>query len=131
MADGTNVESALPATRRESLEALASSVRKSEAALAGMRRRGANTTLVRRRLRALTVGLAALERAWQGVPYPYTPADLAEARDILAGLLPSIERICARSGEGSRQRTLLERRIAAMRLAIRALDEASAPKGAR
>ena len=131
MADSTNVQDASPASRLQSAEALASSIRKSEAALAQMRRKGANTTLVSRRLRALTTGLAALEQAWHGRSHPYTPADLAEARDVLTGLLPSVERIYARSREGSPQRTLLERRITALRLAVQALDDASAPEGAR
>jgi len=108
--------------RAESIEALQSTIRKTEKALAHVTEKGANTTLVEKRLRALYTSLAVLENVWHQVPHHYTPEDLAEARAVLAGLLPSIQRIYARSREGSPQRTLLERRIKALERAVQAID---------
>lgn len=108
--------------RAESIEALQSTIRKSEKALAQMTEKGASTTLVEKRLRALYTGLAVLENVWHQEPHHYTPEELAEARAVLAGLLPSIQSIYARSKEGSPQRTLLERRIKALERAVQAID---------
>lgn len=109
-------------TRSESLAALRSAIVKTEKALAGMASNGASTVLVARRLQALRVGLAVLEDAWRGWPSPYSSEDLAEARGVLSGLLPSVEAICARSKPGTPQRTLLERRIRALNLALQAIE---------
>ena len=110
------------AEQLESIEALQSTIRKTEKALAHVTEKGANTTLVEKRLRALYTSLAVLENGWHQVPHHYTPEDLAEARAVLAGLLPSIQSIYARSKEGSPQRTLLERRIKALERAVQAID---------
>jgi hypothetical protein len=63
-----------------------------------------------------------LENIWNQRPHHYTQEDLAEARNVLTGLFPSIEDIYARLKVGSPQRTLLERRIRALELAVRAID---------
>lgn len=109
-------------TKAESLASFRSAIRKSENALDGMTQKGANTTLVTKRLTALRIGLAVLEHIWDGKPCPYAQADLVEARSVLAGLLPSIEAIYAKSKPGSPQKTLLERRIKSLELAIQAMD---------
>jgi hypothetical protein len=107
----------------ESLKSFQSTIRKSENALASMTEKGANTTLVTKRLKDLRIGLAVLEQVWEEKPHPYTQEDLAEARILLAGLLPSIEGIYAKSKPGSPQKTLLERRIKSLELAIQAMDD--------
>ncbi|KAA2291435.1 hypothetical protein FY526_29425, partial [Clostridioides difficile] len=81
-----------------------------------------NTTLLQKRLQALYIGLALLEKIWNQKSYPYTEEDIAEARLVLMGLFPSLESTYANSKEGSPQKTLLERRIKAFHLAVQAMD---------
>ena len=57
--------------------------------------------------------------------HQYSQEELAEARNIITGLLPSIERAYDKSKAGSPQRTLLERRIKALELSIQAIDKPS------
>ncbi len=87
--------------------------------------KGSNTTLVKKRLKAVCIGLAMLESAWNQSPHHYIQEDLAEARTVLTGLLPSIEKVYVKSKAGSPQRTLLERRIKSLELAIQAIDNTS------
>lgn len=107
----------------ESITSFQSTISKCEKALAQMTQKGANTTLIKKRLKAISIGLAMLEKVWNSEPHHYTQEDLAEARTVLTGLLPSIENIYAKSKVGSPQRTLLERRIKALELAIQAIDD--------
>jgi hypothetical protein len=109
----------------ESIKSFQSSISKSEKALAQMTQKGADTTLVKKRLKALSIGLAMLENVWHQRPHPYTQEDLAEARNVLTGLFPSLENIYAESKAGSPQRTLLERRMKALELAVQAIDDLS------
>ncbi|MFF2797002.1 hypothetical protein [Lysinibacillus xylanilyticus] len=102
----------------ESIKSLQSTIRKLENALSQMTQKGANTTLVKKRLKAVCIGLAMLEKS----PHHYTQEDLAEARIVLTSLFPSIENIYLKSKAGSPQRTLLERRIKALELAVEAID---------
>ncbi|WP_025151391.1 hypothetical protein [Bacillus sp. H1a] len=106
----------------ESIKSLQSTISKLENALSQMTQKGANTTLVKKRLKAVCIGLAMLENVWNQSPHHYTQEDLAEARNVLTGLLPSIKNIHDQSKAGSPQRTLLERRIKALKLAIQAID---------
>lgn len=107
----------------ESIKSLQSAIRKSERALAQMTQKGANITLIKKRLKALCVGLAILEKVWNQKQYDYTKEELLEARNVLTGLLPSIESIYVKSKEGSPQKTLLKRRIKSLELAIEAIDD--------
>lgn len=111
------------ASKLESIESMQSSISKSEKALARMSKKGANTTLVKKRLQALRIGLAMLEKVWNQTPHHYTQADLTEARKVLIGLYPSAKDIYAKSKAGSPQRTLLERRIKALELAVQGIDD--------
>jgi len=106
-----------------SIKSFQSSIRKSEKALVQMTEKGTNTTLISKRLKALQIGLAVLEKVWNLRPYEYTNEDLAEAHDTLIGLLPSIENIYAKSKVGSPQKTLLERRIKSLKLAVQAIED--------
>ena len=91
-----------------------------------MTHKGANTTLVKKRLKASYIGLALLENVWNQRPHHYTREDLAEARNVLTGLFPSIENSYAKLKAGrSSQRTLLDRRIKALELAVQAIDNLS------
>lgn len=119
------METVSNATRLESIKSFQSTISKSEKALAQMSEKGANTTLVKRRLNALNIGLALLEFVWNQKPHSYTKEDLAEARKVLTGLYPSIESVYAKSKAGSPQKTLLERRIKSLELAVQAIDDLS------
>ncbi|MEO4052663.1 hypothetical protein [Solibacillus sp. CAU 1738] len=107
----------------ESIKSLQSTKSKLEKALSQMTQKGVSTTLVKKRLKAVCTGLAMLENVWNQSPHYYTQEDLAEARKVLIGLFPSIENVYVKSKPGSSQRTLLERRIKALKLAIQAIDD--------
>lgn len=111
--------------RIESLTSLRSSIAKTTKGLASMEKMGANTTVAKKRLEVLSIGLAVLEHIWVGTPQQYSPEALSEAREVLADLLPSIQSIYGRSKTGSAQKTLLERRIVSLKRAIRALDKST------
>lgn len=106
----------------ESIKSLLSAINKSEKALVQMIQKGANTTLIKKRLLALKVSLAVLENIWNQVPYKYTQEELIDARNILIGLLPSIKRINNKLEPGSSQTTLSERRIKALELSIQEIN---------
>lgn len=120
-----NMENVSNADKLESIKSFQSTISKSEKALAQMTQKGANTALLKKRLKALYIGLAMLENVWNQRPHHYTQEDLAEARNVLTGLFPSIENVYAKSKAGSPQRTLLERRIKALELAVQAIDDLS------
>ena len=98
-----------------SIASLESAIRKTRKALLQMSRKGADTLLVEKRLKALEIGLAALE----GKDAPENPV---EARGILEGLLPSMKEIRGRMKSGSAQETLLNRRIQAIETAMELLE---------
>lgn len=111
--------------KAESLKSFRSTIRKSENALSNMTEKGANTTLVSKRLQALRIGLAVLEQVWDEKSHSYSPEDIAEARILLAGLLPSIEGIYDKSKPGGPQKTLLGRRIKSLELAIEIMKDSN------
>lgn len=117
------METVSDAVKQESIKSFQSTIRKSEKALVQMQQKGASTTLVEKRLKALRTGLAVLESVWDHRPHPYTREDLVEAREVLTGLFPSIEDIYSKSQTGSPQKTLLQRRIKALELAVQAIDD--------
>ncbi|MFS0781220.1 hypothetical protein [Bacillus sp. 1P06AnD] len=119
------MENVSHAVQLESIKSMQSTISKLEKALSQMTQKGVNTTLVKKRLKAVCVGLAMLEDVWNQSPSSYTREDVTEARHVLAGLLPSIETSYSKSKAGSPQRTLLERRIKALELAIQAIDDHS------
>jgi len=119
------MENVLNVDRLEAIKSLQSTISKLENALSQMTYNGANTTLVKKRLKAVSIGLAILENVWNQRPHNYTQEDLADARNVIINLLPSIENSYAKSNAGSPQRTLLERRIKALDLAAQALDHLS------
>ncbi|MNO21674.1 hypothetical protein D3C76_114500 [compost metagenome] len=117
------MENVLNLDKLESIKSLESTISKLENALSQMTQNGANTTLVKKRLKAVSIGLAMLENVWNQSPHNYAQEDLAEARNVITGLFPSIEKSYAKSKAGSPQKTLLERRIKALELAVQAIDD--------
>lgn len=109
----------------ESIKSFQSTIRKTEKAVVQMKDKGAQTGLVEKRLQALLIGLAGLETVWNGKTNSFSIDELTQARDVLVGLLPFIENQYAKSKAGSSQKTLLERRIQSLELAIRAIDDLS------
>lgn len=112
----------------ESIKSLESTISKLENALSQITQKGSNTTLVKKRLKAVCIGLAMLENIWDRKPHYYTQENIVEARNVLAGLLPSIESQYVKSKVGSPQKTLLERRIKSLELSIEAINEISNEK---
>ncbi|MEF2965391.1 hypothetical protein V3851_06050 [Paenibacillus sp. M1] len=119
------MENVSDAVKSESIKSFQSTIRKSKNGLAQMTEKGASTTLIRKRLNALYIGLAMLENVWNQKPHNYNQEDIAEARNTLNGLFPSLENVYSKSKAGSPQRTLLERRIKALELAVQAIDNHS------
>lgn len=111
--------------KTESIKSLQSTIKKSEKALAQMSQKGANTTLIKKRLMALRISLAVLDNIWNQGSNNYSHNDLVETRNIITELIPSIEDIYSKLKTGSPQRTLLERRIKALDLAVKAIDDLS------
>lgn len=107
----------------ESIRSLRSTINKSENALAKMSQEGANTTLIKKRLKAHRVGMAMLENVLNQKPHDYIREDMTEARSVLVGLFPLLQKNYTKSKVGSPQRTLLERRIKALELAVQAIDD--------
>lgn len=117
----TNMDNVSNVEKSESIKSLQSTISKLENALSQMTQKGANTTLVKKRLKAVCIGLAVLENVWNQSPHYYSQAELADARNVLTGLFPSIENVYVKSKAGSPQKTLLERRIKALELAVQAI----------
>ncbi|RAW13453.1 hypothetical protein DC345_19045 [Paenibacillus taichungensis] len=107
----------------QSIHAFQSTIRKSENALTNLTQKGNNTTLLKKRLNALYIGLSMLETAWNQKAHHYTKEELAEARNVLSGLFPSLENSYSKSKTGSPQKTLLRRRIKAFELAVQVMDD--------
>lgn len=123
--DNIKMENASNLDKSESIKSLQSTIRKLENARLQMTQKGVNTTLVKKRLKAVSVGLAVLENVWNPESHQYNQEELIEARNVLAGLLPSIEKAYDKSKAGSPQKTLLTRRIKALELSIQAIDKLS------
>lgn len=109
--------------KAETVQSFRSTIRKLENAFDQMSGKGANTTLVEKRLRAMKTGLVVLDAAWHQKPLQCGSRDISMTRTVLEGLLPSVGEAYTRSKEGSPQRTLLKRRIRSIELAIQAMDE--------
>ncbi|MFF5995073.1 hypothetical protein AAGS61_09980 [Lysinibacillus sp. KU-BSD001] len=122
------MENVSDVVKLESLKSLQSTISKLENALFQMTQKGANITLVKKRLKAVYIGLDMLDNVWNQKPHHYTLEDLVEARNVLTGLFPSIEKVYAKLKDGSAQRTLLTRRMKALELAVQAIDDQLANK---
>lgn len=109
--------------KAEAIKSLQSTIHKSQNALAKMTNEGASTTLITKRLKAHAVGLAILKYVWNQQPHHYSQDDIAEAHRTLTDLIPTIETSRAKIKPNSAQRTLLDRRIRALQLAVQALNK--------
>lgn len=109
----------------ESLKSFQSTIGKLENANVQMTKKGANVTLTTKRLKALYIGLAMLEFVWNKRTHPYNQEEITAARNVLAGLVPTVKSSYDKARESSPQKTLLQRRIQSLELAIQAMDEQS------
>ncbi|CAI6044750.1 hypothetical protein PAECIP112173_01152 [Paenibacillus sp. JJ-100] len=107
----------------QSIEAFQSAIRKSQSALVNMIRKGANTSVIEKRLHALAVSLHMLEYTWQKRgDQPYSNLEMIETRQVIQNLLVSLEGMKEKIAAGTPQYTLIERRIRAFQLAIQAMN---------
>jgi uncharacterized protein YukE len=117
-------ESLSEIVQRQSIKAFQSVIRKSKNALQNMVEKGANTSVIEKRLHAFIVSLDILEHTWNGKEdQHYDSLEISEVRQVILNLLPSIERMMGKSATGTPQYTLLERRIRAFQLAVQAMEQ--------
>lgn len=107
------------------IKSMQSTLSKLENAYKDMIEKDLNTTLVKKRRDAVKIALDSLENAWHGTEFSHETENILEARNVLNGILPSVEKQYEKAKEGSSQKTLLERRIASFEAALEALDAIS------
>ena len=105
-----------------SIKSLESTFNKLSNAYKSMTAKGSNTNLVKKRLNAVKIGLESLKNVWNEGGFSYDNESILTSKGILQSLLPSIEKQIVKSKDGSSQKTLNERRIVALKLAIQSLD---------
>ncbi|PAE13595.1 hypothetical protein CHI02_03975 [Niallia circulans] len=105
-----------------SIKSLESTLNKLSNAYNTMTEKGANTTIVKKRRNSIKIGLESLKDAWGRGDFLYDKENILASKDILQGIMPSIEKQIAKAKEGSSQETLNERRLAAIKLAIESLE---------
>ena len=108
-----------------SIKSLESTFNKLSNAYKSMTEKGSNTTLVKKRRDAVKIGLESLKDVWSEGDFSYDEEIILTSKDVLQGVLPSIEKQIAKAKEGSSQKTLNERRLTALKLAIRIPGEPS------
>lgn len=109
-------------TKDLSIKSLESTYNKLSNAYKSMSENGSNTTLVRKRKKAVKTGLDSLNGTWNGKDFFYDEETSLTSKEVLQSLIPSIEKQIAKAKEGSPQKTLNERRLIALKLAIESLE---------
>lgn len=104
------------------LQSLESTFNKLKNSYKSMSEKSSNTTLVRKRLEAVQIGLDSLKGLWNGEDFHYEVDRIKTSIKVLQSLLPSIEKQIAKAKDGSPQKTLNERRLTALQLAIQSLE---------
>ncbi|MGX6444052.1 hypothetical protein ACWM35_12625 [Neobacillus sp. K501] len=105
-----------------SIKSLESTFNKLSNAYKSMTEKGSNTTLVNKRRNAVKIGLESLKAIWNGADFCYDEEIILTSKEVLQDVLPSIERQIAKAKEGSSQKTLNERRLTSLKLAIESLE---------
>ncbi|MHA6260493.1 hypothetical protein ACXYMX_11435 [Sporosarcina sp. CAU 1771] len=105
-----------------SIKSLESTFNKLATAYKSMTEKGSNTTLVEKRRNAIKVGLESLKENWNTGEFFYDAETILISKDILRNLIPSIEQQLATAKQGSSQKTLIERRLTAIKMAIQSLE---------
>lgn len=109
--------------RSHSIASLDSSIRKLEKTLTTIEQKGSSTTVASKRLKALRIGLAALQAVWENQAYMYSEQETSDAKEVLTSLFPSLHAMAPKFKSGSSQATLLARRVRSLELALQALGE--------
>lgn len=104
----------------QSIKSLESTCNKLATAYQRMTEKGVNTTLVKKRLNAVKMGLESLKNIWNGENFSSDEETILTSKKVLEGVMPSIEKQIAK--ESSSQKTLNERRLTALKLAIESLE---------
>lgn len=107
----------------QSIKSLESTCNKLSTAYQRMTEKGVNTTLVKKRLHAVKMGLESLKNIWSGENFSYDEEAIGTSKKVLEGVRPSIEKQIAKAKEGSSQKTLNDRRLTALKLAIESLEK--------
>lgn len=107
----------------QSIKSLESTCKKLATAYQRMTEKGVNTTLVKKRLNAVKMGLESLKNIWNGENFSYDEEAILISKKILEDIMPSIEKQIAKAKEGSSQKTLNDRRLTALKLAIESLEK--------
>lgn len=110
-------------TQDRSIKSLESTLNKLSNAQKSMAAKSSSTTLVEKRRNAIKVGLASVKGIWNRGDFSYEEDSILTSKEILQNLLPSIEKQIAKAKEGSAQKTLNERRLTALELAIQSLRD--------
>ena len=105
-----------------SIKSLESTFNKLSNAYKSMTEKGSNTTLVKKRQNAVKVGLESLKGTWNAEDFCFDKEIIMTSKEVLQGIIPSIEKQIAKAKEGSSQKTVNERRITALKLAIESLE---------
>ncbi|EGK12293.1 hypothetical protein ACFQ49_12415 [Kroppenstedtia eburnea] len=105
-----------------SIKSLESTFNKLSNSYKNMTEKGSNTTLVKKRRAAVKIGLESLKGTWNGEDFCYDEEIILTSKEVLQGVIPSIEKQIAKAKEGSSQKTLNERRLTALKLAIESLE---------
>ncbi|NEU32131.1 hypothetical protein GN156_15355 [bacterium LRH843] len=106
-----------------SIKSLESTFNKLSNAYKSMTEKGSNTTLVKKRKNAVKIGLESLKNAWNEGDFFYDEEIILTSKNILQSVIPSIEKQIAKAKEGSSQKTINERRLTALELAIESLED--------
>lgn len=105
------------------VKALESTLHKLNRSLVNNREQGSSTTLLRKRLLAVHVGLASLENDWFTQDFMCDEATIEASLDTLRRIASAVERQTTSAHRRSSQETLLDRRGAALALAIQSLSK--------
>lgn len=108
-------------TQDLSIKSLESILNKLSNAQKSMTDKGSNTALIEKRKNAIKIGLASLKDIWNRGDFSYEEDSILTSKETLQSLLASIEKQVAKAKEGSAQKTLNERRLTALELAIKSL----------
>ncbi|MCL1630353.1 hypothetical protein M3N64_00080 [Sporolactobacillus sp. CPB3-1] len=112
-----------PEIQNLSIKSLESTFNKLSNAYKSMAEKGSNITLVEKRRNAVKIGAASLKSTWKGEDFWYDVTTVLTSKAVLQSIVPSIEKQIEKAKEGSSQKTLNERRILALKLAIESLEE--------
>ncbi|PID25251.1 hypothetical protein [Sporosarcina sp. P7] len=112
-----------PEVQELTIKSLESTHTKLSNAYKSMTEKGSNTTLVEKRRDAIKVGLESVKEVWTNIDFFYSKEEILQSKDILQSIIPSIEKQLAKAKDGSPQKTLNERRVTALKLAIESLAD--------